>query len=179
MQEIDLLYYELDTDNRVKFRELYKARYFEVLLWIKSGFNKRVKIPDEDTVDQLVEMYITGILSEPNEVTHYAYDAEVYRKRDRAKEAINAVSGSVQKQEELDRALRYWTRQTLFYCDIVSDAANIQAMKDAGVKKVMWNTQKDEKVCGDCHDRDGVVYPIDQVPDKAHPGCRCWLTPVK
>ena len=23
------------------------------------------------------------------------------------------------------------------------------------------------------------IYDIDKIPDKPHPGCRCWLTPVK
>lgn len=173
ISEMDSMYDGLDTDNRTKFKELWAARYLEMMLFLK-----RKPIPPDDTIDELAEMYLAGLLSEPNEVTHYTYDTEVYRKRDRAKEAINAVNGKVLKQIEMDKHLRYWNRQTVFYTDIVSDDANIAALKDAGVKRVEWVTQKDEKVCEICRGRNGKVYPIDKLPVKPHPSCRCYFRRV-
>lgn len=176
LKEIDKLYDILDRNNRRVFKDLYTERYIEVYLFI-SGLGKLPR-GKEDEIDDLVDMQLAGLLSEPNEVTHYAYDTEVFRKRDRAKEAIGAVPTKAQKQLEMEKALRYWAQQTGFYVDIVSDDAAMQAMIDGGVKHVKWNDQDDRKVCFECHDRDGVIYPINKVPAKPHPRCRCYLTPV-
>lgn len=129
-----------------------------------------------DALEELMEMRLAGLLDEPNEVTHYTYAAEVLRKRDRAKEAIIAVPTKAQKQLEIDKALRIFMQQTRFYTDLTSDDATYIALKDEGVRYVRWNTLNDGKVCSDCHDRDGVVYEINKVPDKPHPNCRCFLT---
>ncbi len=177
MQEVDSLYDGMDADNRGQYRKLFAERYLEVLLYLRDLIKRRVKIPEDDEIDELAEMYIAGILSEPNDITHYSYDAEVYRKRDRAKEAVNAVNGRVMKQIEMDKAVRMWSRMTAWYADIASDSANVKAMEDAGVKRVQWHTQEDGRVCADCRKRDGKIYPIDKIPVKPHPSCRCYLTP--
>jgi SPP1 gp7 family putative phage head morphogenesis protein len=175
MTEVDSLYEGLDSDNRQQFRKLFIARYIEMLLYLMED---KSKVPDEDEIDDLVDMYLAGLLSEPNEVTHFTYDTEVYRKRDRAKEAILAAPGRIKKQIELDKALRIWNRQTTWYVDLVSDEANVQAMKYAGVKHVEWVTQGDKKVCVDCKNRNGRIYPIDKRPNKIHPNCRCYFRRV-
>lgn len=169
---MDNLYADMETDNRVKFKELFIARYIEMLLYLLAS---TAMLPSEDIIDELAELRITKLLSEPNEVTHYTYDTEVYRKRDRAKEAINSANGKVLKQIEMDKHLRYWNKQTVFYLDAVSDEANITALKDAGVKHVEWVTQEDGKVCSECKKRNGKIYPIDKLPIKPHPNCRCYF----
>ena len=173
LNEIDALYAALDEDNRKAYRELFVARYIEMYVFVTGK-----KAPDEDEIDDLVDMYLAGLLDEPNAVTHYTYDTEVYRKRDRAKEAINAVPTKAQNQLEMEKAIRFWTQQTGFYVDLVSDEAATKAMIDGGVKHVKWNDQDDKKVCSACHDMNGVIYPIKKVPDKPHPRCRCYLTPI-
>ena len=129
-----------------------------------------------DALEELMEMELAGLLGEPNEVTHYTYAEEVLRKRDRAKEAILAVPTKAQKQLEIDKALRMFMQQTRFYTDLTSDDASYMALKDNGVESVRWHTQRDGKVCSECDERDGVVYPINRVPPKPHPNCRCWLS---
>ena len=166
--EMDTLYAGLDKDNRATFKQLFVARYLEMILFLKGRRKK------EDIIYEMAEMYLLKLLSEPNEVTHYTYDTEVYRKRDRAKEAINAIIGKVKKQIEIDKQLKLWNRQTVWYTDIVSDEAMITAFKDAGVAHVEWVTQKDGKVCSECRERNGKIYPIDKLPTK-HPNCRCYL----
>lgn len=173
VREVDILYEGMDADNRARYKDLFIARYAEMLLYLGK------KVPDEDTLDELAELYITRILFEPDEVTHYIYDTEVYRKRDREKEAVNAVSGAVIKQKEMDKHLRYWSQMTQQYADTASDEAAIDAMKRAGIKKVRWNTQKDNKVCNECDELDGQIFDIDKAPGKKHWRCRCWLSPVK
>jgi len=167
LQEIDSLYAWLDRNNRKKYLELFIARYKEM-----HGKRKG------DAIEELAEMHLAGLLDEPNPVTQYTYATEVLRKRDRAKESILAVPTKAQKQLEIDKALRIFMQQTRFYTDLTSDDATLTALKDNGVKRVRWNTQDDGRVCGDCNDKDGNIYPIDQVPDKPHPNCRCFITPV-
>lgn len=170
IQEIDSMYEELDTDNRLKFKELFVARYIEV-------YPK--KKPREDIIEEMAELYVFDLLSEPNEVTHYTYDTEVYRKRDRAKEAINSVDGRIMKQIEMDKALRQWSAMTGWYLDFVSQGAEIQAYKDAGVKKVRRHEMDDEKTCAECRREDGKVYDIDKIPPLPHLRCRRWFTPER
>ena len=169
---IDYLYSELDKDNRRKYRELFIAQYIICFMYITK------RRPDEDILDEIVDMYLEDILSTPNGVTHYIYDAEVYRKRDRAKEAVISVDGNLYKQLELDKALRLWAQMTAQYADEVNDAATIRAYKDAGVDYVKWHTEDDDRVCEHCEPMDGKLYAIDEVPERPHWRCRCWITPV-
>lgn len=156
----------MDADNRIAYAKLFRERYREVAT-------------EDDDIDDLVEMYLTGILSEPNDITHFVYDTEVLRKRDRAKEAINSVAGKAIKQIELDKALRLWSQTSQQYADIVFDVATIEAFKSSGVKRVMWNTQNDGRVCRDCDELDGKIFAISNIPNKKHWRCRCYLTAVK
>lgn len=132
------------------------------------------EVPEEEAKKR-----VDKILSEPNNVTHYAYEAEVPRKRDRLTEAVNSTIGVANKKSELKKGLKYWSRMTGWYTDIVSDDANVAAMEDSGVEYVMWNTQDDEKVCKVCRDRDQKIYPIHDIPTKPHPNCRCYMTRVR
>lgn len=159
------------NDNEEAFQELCASRYREMYLYLTRSW------PDGKKLDDLVEAYLAGVLTEPNERTHYAYDAESLRKRDRAVEAINSEPQKSKKDLEFEKAMRYWSQQTGFYIDIVADEMALKAMKDCGVLKVMWKTQEDEKVCEDCHELDGQIFDIDDVPPK-HLRCRCWLKPV-
>lgn len=59
------------------------------------------------------------------------------------------------------------------------DRAAITAYRDAGVEEVMWITQRDGRVCEECITLNGLIFPIDRVPDKPHYNCRCYLEPVK
>lgn len=47
--------------------------------------------------------------------------------------------------------------------------------KNIGKEYVRWVTEHDDRVCGDCEERDGKIYPIDAVPPRPHHGCRCEL----
>lgn len=172
MREIDALYKKIEIICRRNYRALYIDRYEEMLLWLKD------EEPDEDEVDELVEMFLAKILDRPNDITHYAFLPELIRKRDRAKEAILSVPTKAQKQLELEKAVRYVIQQAGFYVDITEDEANLQALKDADVKKVRWVVFGDDRVCSDCEELNGTVWDIDRVPKKPHPRCRCYLVPA-
>lgn len=171
-QECSQLYADWIERSKLAFRVLYSQRYAEV--W---GIYRPKEEP-EDLVDELVELYFIGLLEEPNELTHYIYELEAKRKEERCVEAVNAVSGSVGKQAELDKALRFFAQQTQWYVDQVSDGATWQALKDMGYKYVKWVTMEDNKVCSQCDSLDGKIFRIDSVPSKQHLNCRCIVVPV-
>ena len=57
---------------------------------------------------------------------------------------------------------------------------NAAAWQSAGIRKVRWNTQRDERVCPICAPRDGQLYQITDLGQfpPAHQNCRCWVEPV-
>lgn len=198
IQQTRLLYKRLDADNRKWLVSLFVEHYTEIYDYAvsenaeKKSVNaddksanangksantdrKSVKTSDKTAVQKAAEQYVSKLLSEPNPVTGYSYDNEVTRKRDRCEEAVVSASGKSAKQAEMKKALRLWTQMTQQYADAVSDGANLQALTAAGVQYVKWITQKDERVCNTCKERNGKIYRIERVPDKPHWRCRCYL----
>lgn len=166
IKTVKTIYRDLAADNKKAFTDLAIMAYEDA-----AGR----ELDDEE--DELMGLWLMSeVLDKPNPVTGYIYSNEVERKRDRATESINA---STKKRQEFQKALRFWSRQTAEYCDIVTDEATLKAFKDTGVKKVRWITERDAKVCATCGPRDGKVYDIDKVPPKPHWGCRCIFQPVR
>ena len=161
IKEMKTLYTALDKDNREVFLDL-------ALMVYGRTEPHGAKKPGKSWLAEFLAAY--------NGVTLYVYDNEVDRKREYAAESIIAAQN---KAEEFQRALKYWSRFTANYTDLVADEAVIKAFSDAGVKRVMWITEGDNKVCDECDERDGEVYPIDDIPPKPHVNCRCRLVPVK
>ena len=112
-------------------------------------------------------------LSNLDAVTKYAYDAELLRKRDRAMEAVIASRGASDRNTEMDKAMRLYCQMTGQYQDEVARSAAIQALKDSGVKYVMWRTEEDGLVCAECKALDRKIFPIDKIPNPQHWRCRC------
>lgn len=167
-RELTALYRQLDADFRYELRLLTKEQYAEM------GKSVGLEEPDEGFED----LFLAHILTEPDPITHYAYDAELLRKRDRAIEAVNAVSGAQNKQAELDKAMRFFSQMTGQYIDTVAYEAAVKAYKDAGIRYVKWVTQTDEKVCAECEAKSGKIYPIDKIPKRPHWRCRCECRPL-
>ena len=117
-------------------------------------------------------MWLEDLLRTPSKTIKYAYDAETVRKRDRLVEALIASNGS---KPEFDKAMKYWTQMTGWFGIEVADEALRRARLMDGVTHVIWVSEHDSRVCGTCEDLDGRVYPIEEVPVKPHPGCRCRL----
>lgn len=118
--------------------------------------------------------WVDELLAETNPVTLYRFDTEMERKAYRLAEALAVAQN---RDAEIDRALRAWTKQLAQYAINVTDEAMVAAYRDLGAKKVMWHTQRDNRVCEDCKDLNGQVFKIDELPPK-HFACRCYLVPV-
>lgn len=175
LRDMDSLYEWLDRNNREKMRDLFMARYAEMMAYLSDGEKK----DGEDTLDELAEMHVFGLLSDVNEVTHYSYDTELIRKRERAKEAIESVPTKAQKQLEIDKALRIFMHSTAWYVDMVSQDAELQAFRDSNVKRVERHEQMDSKTCKPCRQKNGEIYDIDDIPPLEHLNCRRWFTPAE
>lgn len=159
------LYTDLEADNRGKFLELAQKQY-----------DTAVIETEEKTGRVLDLVWLLLLLGQSGETTRYVYQNEVLRKRDRMIEAINAATD---RKAEFDAALSYWERMTRQYCDVVTDAATVEAYEDAGIERVKWISVEDDKTCRVCNDRNGKIYKVNEIPAKAHWGCRCYFEPVK
>lgn len=172
IQQIDRLYEELDKDVRRELKRLYADRFIDVYAFALENGAARI-----DYIDEMAELAIAGLLSDLNPVLRYSYETEVIRKRDRAKEAINAAPGKDQKLFELKKATRMWSQMVKWFVDMAEQLADEEALRGADVQRVRWHAQKDNRVCSDCNSLDGKVFDIDHIPPKPHPGCRCYITP--
>lgn len=122
--------------------------------------------------DFIIGMWLSGILDKSDPLTGYVWRNDIDRKRQYFAESI--LSGE-QLDKAAKKALRYWYGAQRQYCDIVTDAAALQAFSDKGLKFVKWKTAEDERVCFECSARDGKVYPLKYAPVKPHYGCRCYF----
>lgn len=164
METVRGLYGNLVADNQEIFMEL-------------AGESYQQAEPHGEDVPSVA--WLLALLLAYDPITKYVYTHEVERKRARLAEALISVGKAQRKQnEEWRRALSLWSQQTAQYADIVTDAAVIKAFMDAGITKVRWITQEDEKVCKTCREMNGKVYPITELPDKPHWRCRCYFEAV-
>ena len=181
---------ELSAPNVTK---LTKAMIERLLKENKKAFLKIAKEATEEAADDITalgmsgkpisvgEKYVDGILNEYNGVTNYLYYPEADRKRSRLVEAILtavAVNSRKDYHTELKRFADLWHTQTKQYGETMVDKTRLDTFKKNGIKYVMWVTQGDEKVCKECRERNGKIYPLSEYPGKAHYNCRCWLVPV-
>lgn len=153
------LYQELEELNEETYLEIankvYKETYPE-----GKGLSKK---------------WLLLLLGDYNSTMKYVYSHEVDRKCARLYEALL----STRKKKELITAFNLWFRQTSWFGIDVTDQAVIQAFTDRGVKKLKWNTQIDGRECEVCRKRNGRIYPINNLPTKPHPNCRCYWSEAK
>ena len=125
--------------------------------------------------------YVDDVLGEYNPVTNYLYYPEAERKRSRLAEALITaviVSNRADYHKQLRKFADLWFTQTKQYGEKMVDKTRIDTFRKNGIKRVKWETKEDEKVCKECNERDGKIYPIDKIPDKPHYNCRCWVVPL-
>lgn len=146
---------------------------------VKKNF-KNVKTPKENVSDSEVKKFVKDFLETPDHVTKYIFNDETDRKRARMFEALISmmIAGSKDYRAELKVCMRLWTRQIQQTADDITMASLIESYKKSGVKKVVWHTQEDEKVCDECHELDKKVFDINNIPEiPQHYACRCYVTP--
>lgn len=173
---------------RKKYLEIAFDAYLLGLMMTEKNISERTA--KNMAKGAITEDWIDDLLTETDFVTLYRFDTETDRKAQRLVEALALLEdGSAGKEligtpEEtrnalIDQALRAWTKQLGQYAINVTDAAAIQALDDAGVGWVQWLTERDQRVCAECHQLDGRIFRISEVPAKPHWNCRCRLQPAE
>lgn len=176
-------------------RKKAKKKYLEIALEAyllglvlaeKSASDKTARSMAKQTI---TKEWVDDLLNQTDFVTLYRFNTETERKAQRLIEALalvadkNAVRGMIGTPEEIrnlliDQALKQWTKHLGQYAINVTDAAIMQALDDAGVEGVVWVTERDQRVCADCHQLDGRWFRLDEVPAKPHWNCRCRVRPA-
>lgn len=124
--------------------------------------------------EELDEGWIKDYFDEYNPVTKYVFSNELDRKESRLFESIVATDKN--QVSNYNTALNLLKRQVKQYAIDVEDIAKKTAFIDCDVKKVKWNAEHDHRTCGVCDELDGQIFDIDEVPDKQHYNCRCYIT---
>lgn len=164
--------YEQSTRRAVrKYYEIAVEAYIVALYQMKMDKKKATQMADK-AIDL---SWVYAMLEEADPVTLYEFFPERERKKQRLIEALTATNN---RNAEIDKALRYWTVQVGQYADNSVYRARLDAFKDAGVKRVKWVTQKDERVCPECEDLDEQIFQIENVPPPQHIHCRCIVYPI-
>ena len=165
VEAVNEVYKEADEVTRKYFLLLYKKIVKEICDFLDV----------EEILDTVMLMWLDEMLTGYDPVTKYVYNHEVDRKRARA---IESLIASDNKPKEVETAKKQWSKQAKQYLDnIVADAVK-RILNEADVKEVIWRTEEDLRVCAICEERDGIIYPLKDVPTKPHYGCRCWVEPI-
>ena len=165
-KNVNAVFKRLDKFCRARFKEVGAAARRDAM--DELGVSRFAAVKD----------FVITVLAAYNLTTKYVYTNEWERKRDRLVEGIIASRNRLDIRDAVVRTTNLLKRQLLQYADEMTDAARIRAYKDMGVTHVMWHTQHDGKVCKKCDERDGKIYPIDDIPEK-HYHCRCYITAVQ
>lgn len=151
-----------------------KARTNAKALAILAGYEDRnLVVPDE--------AWLAGFLNKYNFVSGYLYEPEAERKRLRLAEQVLTAKEYQSRPLYNDSVRRsanlLWTQVAHYMLDVV-DESTLETYKMMGVEQVEWHTNMDGHECQTCRERNGKIYPIDDVPYKPHRNCRCRWTPV-
>lgn len=163
------------TTSAKKARKKYYEVAFEAYLLAMAMCNEDAKKAHNRAEKAITAEWVSEILERTDFVTLYRFDTETERKAYRLAEALEV---SNDRDFEINKALRQWSQQLGQYAINMTDYAVLQAFKDAGIKKVRWVSEHDNRVCNECHSYDGQVFQIEDLPTKPHWGCRCRYVPV-
>ena len=146
-----------------------RLRAETVRAFVRIAKKKYFDLTGEDTI---TEMWVLDFISTANPLTGYIWTNDIDRKR---QYFVESVMSGTNIRKDADKALRQWYGAVKQYADLVTDAAAVKGFIDTGTKFVEWVTASDERVCAVCDSRDGMIYPVKNVPAKPHYNCRCFL----
>lgn len=163
------------NDSVQMVRQQYRKVGFKAMMDAMKEADWNIAVAEEIAEDTITSAWIEGFLNDVDDVALYAFLPETERKKQRL---IEALSVAHNRNYEIDKALRYWTVQIGQFAISVVDETRLEGFRKAGIERVMWVTQRDERVCEECMALDGKVFDIDKVPPKPHWGDRCYLVPA-
>ena len=171
IREVKALYRKSAKEAKKRYYEVAFEAYLLMLALCGVSAKKAQQMAEKSVTDEWVD----GVMTETDFVTLYRFDTEAERKAYRLAETLAVPEN---RNAEIDKALRIWSRQLGQYAINFTDYAMIMAMDDAGAEAAQWVTMQDERVCGECRHLDGRIFRLDEIPAKPHWGCRCRLRPV-
>lgn len=134
----------------------------------------KVKFSEDEMVEYVLANY--------NRITGYLYEKEAERKRLRLSEEILTAREFLDRtlfSKSLKRGANLWYTQSMQYAIDIEDHTLLTTYERAGVEKVQWVAEKDERTCNVCMKLDGKVFGINEVPGKTHYNCRCYIIPYR
>ena len=143
----------------------------------KEAYDEAVALGFDGDIKTLDEGWIEDFFEEYNPVTKYVFKNELGRKEERLFEALIAMMQD--KGISYNAAERLLIRQVKQSGIDLEDAIVEAEYEAAGVEKVVWLAELDNRTCGTCVDMDGEIFDIDKVPPKPHINCRCTIYPYK
>ena len=179
------MYRKLAKRSEQEYFDVAHEAYILGLMMCDVGVKRTEKMAEK----AITKEWVREILEQTDFVTLYRFDSETERKADRLIEAIAVVEGSDERgaalrsmrfnrNDQIDGALRAWSKQVGQYAINVTDYAVLKAFKDAGVEEAEWVTETDQRVCSYCRSMSGQRYKVDEFPSKPHINCRCTAKPV-
>jgi len=170
LRSVSKVYDELVKRAKKWFLLIARDAYAAALM--EAGFTE--KKAEQKAEDDITEDWVLDMLEDYDGVAMYKFETEVERKKQRTAEAILATE--TDRNRQIDKSLRLWVQQVAQFADNAVTYATIDGYIEAGVKHVRWHSQEDSKVCPECDELDGKVFSMDDIPDRPHFRCRCWLT---
>lgn len=134
---------------------------------LNMGFDGDIREIDAAWLEEFFDQY--------NPVTMYVFSHELERKESRLFEALVANKAEILRSYANAESLIIG--QVKQYAIDMEDAIAEVVYKDTGVKKVIWVSEHDDRVCGACNELDGMVFDLGEAPAKQHWQCRCYLMP--
>gem|GEM_PF-3567401 len=179
-QETKRVFQELLDFNMREYKTIVTdARAYALSMLSKEQRKKAEKATDgEYWRESFIEYWLTTY----NPVTGYLYKREAERKRLRLSEEMSTARAYHNRKRyatSLKKAANLWFTQSGQYAIDLEDQVTLHVWKKAGIKKVQWMSEKDDKTCMTCRLLDGKVFDIRKVPDKQHYNCRCRIIPYK
>ena len=169
------LFERLMRENERMYLQVAKRAYADAIAAaIAAGYTD----PGENRVNT---SWVGNLLGAYNFVSGYLYESEAERKRLRLVEQMMTAKEYQNRtlyNDSVRRSANLWWMQASHYMLEAVDNAYLDGLKDSGVEFVWWRTEIDGHECKICRERNGEIYPIDDVPPKPHRNCRCYWIPV-
>lgn len=187
---IESLYNGIDKFNISMFEKTAKSVYTTAWEWGSETTGQTDKKTEIDRA------WILALIATFNAVTKYVYTDEVKAKSLYFNEKIEkTLKARVAQKKELTmfgadvnanfkEAKRLWANMSDSMMMFVGTLTMVQAYNDTGVKKVVYHTEEDNKVCPLCQPKNGTILSVDELvygvnAPPIHNYCRCWLEPIE
>ena len=177
---------EITTEMFERLTEYNQRNYEKIANYVRRYYYRTWLFPEEkkkaNEKKWLATALVASVLASYNPVTTYLYKPETQRKRLRLAEVIGtsvAFHDRKMYRDGLSKSANLWYTQSMQYSLDIADESARQTMKDAGITRVKWVAEKDDRTCADCKELDGTIFDIDSVPEKPHYNCRCMIIPYR